>query len=208
MTNWLGVKLLFYPIEYVGFNMFERRPYSPYGYFGWQGVVPTKTEVMAERLVNIVTEKLLSLQEAFGRLQPSELSVLLLPAVSAQIYEECGPVWHALVKPVLPILLPMLLGNLNDEINDILNLRRIVLDAFLRDKEVLVDLFQKVGRVELEFLVNSGFGFGFILGLGQMVAWVAKPMKWTLPVYVRRINRFVFVSYDAKFVADFLFTFS
>jgi hypothetical protein len=44
-----------------------------------------------------------------------------------------------------------------------------------------VDLFQKVGRVELEFLVNSGFGFGFLLGLGQMVVWAAHPASWTLP---------------------------
>ena len=145
MTNWMGVKMLFYPIEYWGFNVVERPPFSPYGYFGWQGVVPTKTEAMAKRLVKIVTEKLLSLQEAFGRLQPAELSTLLMPAVSDQILTECGPVWHALVKPVLPMLLPIILQSMNNEIDGLLNLRNIVLEAFLRDKEVLVELFQKVG---------------------------------------------------------------
>ena len=35
--------------------------------------------------------------------------------------------------------------------------------------------------MELEFLVNSGFGFGFLLGLGQMAAWAAHPASWTLP---------------------------
>lgn len=39
-----------------------------------------------------------------------------------------------------------------------------------------------MGRVELEFLVNSGFGFGFVLGLAQMGAWAAAPAAWTLPV--------------------------
>jgi hypothetical protein len=34
----------------------------------------------------------------------------------------------------------------------------------------------------LEFLVNSGFGFGFALGLAQMAAWAVKPAPWTLPV--------------------------
>jgi uncharacterized membrane protein YheB (UPF0754 family) len=29
--------------------------------------------------------------------------------------------------------------------------------------------------------VNSGFGFGFLLGLGQMAAWAAHPAAWTLP---------------------------
>jgi hypothetical protein len=36
MTNWMGVKMLFYPIEYVGTNWY-REEMSPYGYFGWQG---------------------------------------------------------------------------------------------------------------------------------------------------------------------------
>lgn len=39
-----------------------------------------------------------------------------------------------------------------------------------------------MGRVELEFLVNSGFFFGFALGLFQMGAWAAVPALWTLPV--------------------------
>jgi hypothetical protein len=45
---------------------------------------------MAERLVKIITERLLSLQEAFGRLQPDELSALLLPAVLETVRQDCG----------------------------------------------------------------------------------------------------------------------
>jgi uncharacterized membrane protein YheB (UPF0754 family) len=137
---------------------------------------------MAERLVRIVTEKLLSLQEAFSRLEPSELSPMLVPAVSESIREECGEVWFRILQPVLPILLTEILKRMQDDIDSVLNLREVVLSAFLRDKVVLVDLFQKVGRVELEFLVNSGFGFGFGLGLFQMAAWAVTPQRWTLPV--------------------------
>lgn len=182
MTNWMGVKMLFYPIEYIGYNFIPRDPLSPYGWFGWQGVVPTKTEVMAERLVRIVTEQLLSLHEAFGRLRPEDLSRLLGPAVLESVLEECGPIWHRLLEPILPWLLTYLLRQLQEEINEVLDLRTIVLSAFVRDKVVLVELFQKVGRVELDFLVNSGFGFGFALGLGQMLAWAWKPLSWTLPL--------------------------
>lgn len=95
-------QMLFYPIEYFGINL-KRWEDTPYGLFGWQGVVPTKTgkvlcllvsgarrninsiltcsthrtdrtislshtEIMAKRLVKIVTDKLLSLDEAFARL--------------------------------------------------------------------------------------------------------------------------------------------
>lgn len=177
----MGVKMLFYPIEYFGIDL-QRWPNTPYGLFGWQGVVPTKTETMARRLVDIVTRQLLSLEEAFGRLDPNELSRLVLPAVQAKVEQDCGSVWGKLLQPVLPILLPIILDRLRLEIDDVLDLEKVVLSAFVRDKVVLVDLFQKVGRVELEFLVNSGFGFGFMLGLGQMAAWAHTPIAWTLPV--------------------------
>jgi hypothetical protein len=38
MTNWMGVKMLFYPIEYFGTDWY-REELSPYGYFGWQGTL-------------------------------------------------------------------------------------------------------------------------------------------------------------------------
>jgi hypothetical protein len=38
MTNWMGVKMLFYPIEYMGTEWY-RDEMSPYGYFGWQGTL-------------------------------------------------------------------------------------------------------------------------------------------------------------------------
>ena len=66
-TNWLGVKMLFYPIDYVGWEGWRLED-TPWGLVGWQGVVPTKTRQMAERLVEVITAKLLSLAEAFGRL--------------------------------------------------------------------------------------------------------------------------------------------
>ena len=175
------LQMLFYPIEYVGTCLY-RAPDTPYGFFGWQGVVPTKTKMMAARLVKIVTERLLSLDEAFSRLDPTRLSQLLLPAVQESIQRDCGDYWYSVLNPLLPMLLTHLLGELQKEINVVVDLPYVVNNAFVRDKVVLVDLFQKVGRVELEFLVNSGFGFGFLLGLAQMGLWAAKPRPWTLPV--------------------------
>jgi len=181
-TNWMGVKMLFYPIEYIGTEWYRPSMESPHGLFGWQGVVPCKTERMAGRLVDIVTKRLLSLDEAFGRLEPNVLGKLLLPAVETQIERDCGKYWALVIRPVLPYLLYHLLVGLQVEINTVLDLRGVVLSAFVQDKEVLVELFQKVGRVELDFLVKSGLWFGAVLGLGQMAAWVKVPRPWTLPV--------------------------
>lgn len=176
------LQMLFYPIDYWGIDVMERPLDSPFGYFGWQGVVPTKTKTMAKRLVGIVTENLLSLPEAFGRLDPAHLATLLQPAIEVKVQEECGTYWLIALKPVLPFLLTHLLTHLQKEIETVMDLQTMTMTAFVSNKVVLVDLFQKVGRVELDFLVNSGFGFGFGLGVLQMLGWARTPHMWTLPV--------------------------
>jgi uncharacterized membrane protein YheB (UPF0754 family) len=183
----MGVKMLFYPVDYVGLEL-KRWEKTPYGLFGWQGVVPTKTDLMAKRLVNIITEKLLSLDEAFDRLDPNVLGKLLLPgiedSIDAALVGSDGTVrrlYASCVKQILQKMMPRIVTNLKKEIDQVLDLETVVLSAFVRDKATLVDLFRKVGRVELDFLVNSGFGLGFMLGLGQMVFWAAHPVAWTLP---------------------------
>lgn len=174
LTNWMGVKMLFYPVEYQGLNL-KRWDTAPYGLFGWQGVVPCKTDQMAKRLVKIITEKLLSLDEAFDRLDSNTLGQLLLPGILESVEinlggtEADGGRWYAWgLKKTLPWLMPHLVTSLKQEIDQVLNLEQLVLTAFVRDKSTLINLFQKVGRVELDFLVNSGFGLGFVLGIGKI----------------------------------------
>lgn len=180
-TNYMGVQMLFYPIEYIGSSL-KRFENAPYGLFGWQGVVPARTKKMALRLVDIVTRDLLSLSEAFGHLDARTFARLINDPVLDAVREECGSHWAIILKPLLPLILTKVVKELQNEIEDVLDLPKLVLDAFVRDKIVLVELFQKVGRVELDFLVKSGFGFGFLLGLGQMGLWAVAPKPWTLPV--------------------------
>ena len=40
--------MLFYPIEYVGIDLYCKK-HVPYGLIGWQGVVPTKAPRMRTR---------------------------------------------------------------------------------------------------------------------------------------------------------------
>ena len=111
-------------------------------------MVPCKTEKMASRLVNIVTERLLSVEEAFSRLDEVKLASLLQPIVEEELMKEpYGKVMVTMLKPVLPLLLTRVVANLKIEIESILDLRSVVLEAFMRDKIVLVELFQKVSIV-------------------------------------------------------------
>lgn len=148
----MGVKMLFYPIEYTGTEWYRESPNVPYGVFGWQGVVPCKTEKMASRLTDIVTDRLLTVEEAFGRLDPNVLAELLLPIIEEELLKELPQAYGgwmiSLVRPVLPYVLGRVLAQLQKEIDGILDLRSVVLEAFVRDKQVLVELFQKVRTLQ------------------------------------------------------------
>lgn len=63
-TNFLAVKMMFYPIEFIGFKPF----------LGWQGLIPAKRREMAEIEVELVLGKLLSVKELADRIDPLELT--------------------------------------------------------------------------------------------------------------------------------------
>ena len=120
--------------------------------------MPCKTEKMASRLVDIVTRRLLSIEEAFGRLDASQLATLLLPLVEDELRIEggkkYGDIMVKIMHPFLPMILTRVISNLQIEIADVLDLRSVVLQGFMRDKVVLVELFQKV-KIHREALVTD-----------------------------------------------------
>merc|ERR1740117_2368561 len=130
--------MLFYPIEFVGVDVYRSND-SPWGFFGWQGVVPTKTRQMSERLVGIITSKLLSLTEAFGRLDSKALGGLLTAPVSHAIERDVpyGHTWALLLNPFLPWALARCVRALQREVDDVFDLEAVVRSAFMRDKRVL-----------------------------------------------------------------------
>ena len=107
---------------------------------------------MASRLVDIVTQRLLSVEEAFSHMDPSKLAALLQPIVIEELMKEpYGGMMVKILRPFLPMILTHVVANLQKEIEGILDLRSVVLEAFVKDKAVLVELFQKV-RMSQEYI--------------------------------------------------------
>jgi len=175
VTNWVGVKMLFYPIGFFGLPLW-RFPNSPLGLFGWQGIVPAKRLLMAERMVDVTINRLLSVSEVFARLSPGKLSSLLAPTLSPVVLGGWLP------GPVLRFFLTRTSRDMLRNINQLVDVKQIVVSGMTADPATLGAFFQKVGAKELQFLIDSGFGFGFLLGLLQMVQWMVYPKNWTLPV--------------------------
>ena len=69
VTNKLAVDMIFYPIEFGGLRL-RTYPNQPLGWIGWQGIVPAKAAIMAQRITDLVTTKLLNVKQVFNRLDP------------------------------------------------------------------------------------------------------------------------------------------
>lgn len=55
--------MIFYPVEFGGLRLLTY-PNQPLGWIGWQGIVPAKAGAMATRITDLVTNKLMDVQQA------------------------------------------------------------------------------------------------------------------------------------------------
>lgn len=58
----LAVEMIFHPLVWRGIPLRVIEG-QPLGLFGWQGIVPAKAGVMAERMVDMVTTQLVDVEE-------------------------------------------------------------------------------------------------------------------------------------------------
>ena len=201
VTNKVAVEMIFEPREFAGLR-FKTWPNNPAGLIGWQGIVPCKAAVMAQRLTDMVTGKLLDIGEVFGKLKPDRVAQLLAPGVdkiAEQVVAEMVPMAGSGATAVGRAALRGLPASAQEElitlrheyvagltrdmqrhVHELVDIDAVVVGGMVREKGLLVDLFRRCGRIELDFLVNSGFGFGCLLGVVQMALWILYELPWTL----------------------------
>ena len=240
-TNWLAVKMIFYPINFLGIPLMQYVEGSTYGFdvlqplglFGWQGIVPAKAAQMSESIVTMVTTKLVNVQDVFMLLSPTEVSSLLLnevPDMASKLARNMVPYEWAvsLAERAVPSLPAPMLAEVGDvvssylsgfvvmlqqQVDKVIDLKELVVTAMCTDRVVLVDLFRKCGANELEFLVNSGLFFGFLLGVIQMVVWAFYDNPWSITIGGAVVGlltnwlalKFIFEPVEPVFVGPFKF---
>ena len=65
ITNYIGIKMLFYPIKWTGLPLMIW-PEQPFGLFGWQGIVPAKRFKMAKSMIDVTIAEFLDVSEFFN----------------------------------------------------------------------------------------------------------------------------------------------
>ncbi|MEX0604948.1 MAG: hypothetical protein WD623_05105 [Marinobacter sp.] len=192
LTNWLAIKMTFYPLEFVG-----KPPL-----LGWQGIIPSKARKMAAISVDTTISKIGTVNEIFDQIDPQVLAAHIVHSVEPRTEEyvdelmlqEYPTFWENLpatarrmvydrVRKSTPRLVDNLVGDVSNNIEDLLDIKGMVIDRLAADKKLLNKIFLECGEVEFRFIVNSGFYFGFLFGLIQMTVWYFHQSWWVLPFF-------------------------
>lgn len=191
-TNWLAIKMTFFPLKFVG-----KPPW-----LGWQGIIPSKAGKMASISVDATISKIGTVREIFEQIDPRVLAAHIVHSVDPRIEEyvdelmlrEHPTFWENLpasarrvvyerVRRATPRLVDNLVGDVADNIEDLLDMKGMVVQRLTTDKQLLNRTFLECGEAEFRFIVNSGFYFGFLFGLIQMAVWYFFPNWWVLPMF-------------------------
>ena len=176
-TNWMALVMTFYPLEYIGIKP-----------FGWQGIIPSKAQKMATKSVEMLTSKLLRIEERFQQLDPiiiarqmqPELETLSVKVINEAMEAQAGTIWKNTPLPIkkqiyqrakdeIPKVVVDIMAEVNGQIDHLLDLKRISIEALMADKQLVNEIFLRCGEKEFKFIEVSGFWFGGLFGLAQMI---------------------------------------
>ena len=190
-TNALAIHMTFYPVEFVGIKPF----------LGWQGIVPSKAAKMAEKSVDLMTGKLIDVQDMFSRIDPKRVSEDLQPVldriarqmINDVMKREAFVMWSTtppLVKETIyrravdqmPAVAEKMMLDIRDNIEDFLDLKGLVVEHMTANKKLTNEIFLKCGEEEFKFIKISGLYFGFLFGIIQAIVWFFNDSWWLLPL--------------------------
>jgi len=191
-TNWMAIKMMFYPIEFIGIRPF----------LGWQGIIPANAVRLARTGLELVTSTILKVPQLFEGFdakalvesEGDKLRALVRKALEEKAKEHFPQMWNALSPSVREQVFKIAENEVRDmsvevfneaaaQIETLIDVRRIVTEAVKRDKQLMNETFLRVGKKEFKFIEYSGFWFGLVFGVPQLVLWLLMPQAWTLPFF-------------------------
>ncbi|MCV7250797.1 DUF445 domain-containing protein [Mycobacterium hackensackense] len=192
VTKILALKMMFYPVEFVGIKP----------YFGWQGQIPKRAPKMAAVAVDSLTSGILKPEELFDKIDPDELVAELgeplrdaaRALVDTMMMSFQPQVWRAMPDQVKDIIVKNvegripsaargMFGEFRGQVDQIFDIKHMVITNLVRDKATLNNVFQDIGKPAFKFLIKSGLYFGFIIGLVQMLVFGVTGWHLALPLF-------------------------
>lgn len=195
VTNWIAIRMAFQPLGFVGFR-------GKVLQLGWQGTVPAQAERMAAIIADTTLGRMTNLTELFQEMEPERITRHIVRAMDDRLEEYVDEImgernsvlWENLPRMVrrrvyararrqLPEIMDNIVEDIAQNIEELADLRQMVIRRLVEDKALMVRVFEECGEAELRFAVNSGLVFGLLLGLLQMGFYYFFPQNWVLPAF-------------------------
>lgn len=198
---WMALKMLFYPIKFWGIRV-AGVPFFGLPGIGWQGIVPRKAGKISGVIVDQTLSKLGSLDEFFQAMQPEEMAEFITQAVDANLeslideimMERSATVWgnlpyavrrriYAYAHEQMPEIMKALVLDLTHHVEDLVDMRQMIVRKMEGDRRLMVRMFLKVGQKEINFIWHISALIGFVFGIVQMFLFYFVPQHWTVPFF-------------------------
>jgi uncharacterized membrane protein YheB (UPF0754 family) len=172
-----------------------------HGGVGWQGIIPSRAAKMGSIAVDKGIAKLGSPAEFYAQLEPEKIAEHILETSQRDIrdlverimQQEQGQMWndlpprvreavHARVQQQLPDIVRDLTDQIGEHIDQLLDVKLMVIDHLKTHPDLMNRLFTEVGERELRLMINFGFVFGFVLGIPVVGLVHLVPHWWMLPL--------------------------
>ncbi|PTQ89010.1 DUF445 domain-containing protein [Agitococcus lubricus] len=195
VTKVVAIQMMFLPMDFIGFKIFG----IP---IGWQGIVPRKAEKMATISVDLMTSRLINANEVFARLDPQRIAkeiegpmTAAAEEITRSVAQQYQPgLWEMLpdfarqkiikkMQTEAPQVVANIMSEIQGDVEKYFDIKHMVISNLLKDRKMLNEIFQKVGKQEFRFFSNAGFWFGLSIGVIQMICWLLFKQPWMLPAF-------------------------
>jgi uncharacterized membrane protein YheB (UPF0754 family) len=188
-TNWLAVKAVLYPVEFVGIPPL----------LGWQGVIPKNSDEMSQSFSVLIQDKLVDMEQIFANIDHDdneeldkvvedvaqeiihEFSTNIAPDSWERAREKLREYINMLVRRNVRSVMVEILNRMAKEAGDFIDIDAIVRESMKDDRALLGRVLVDIAGPEFKFIERSGLWFGFLFGVIQMIVWIVYPSGWVLP---------------------------
>lgn len=176
-------------------------PGIKHGGIGWQGILPSRAGKLGSIAVDTQIAKIGSPSDFYAQLDLDELAEFIAAELSGEVdtlvdetlRRRYAELWESLpeearqqvragVRDQLPDVARRVNAEIGRHIDDLVDVKLMVIRLLEERPELTNRLFHEVGRREFRFIMNFGFVFGFALGLPTIPLVLAFPYWWVLPL--------------------------
>ncbi len=198
---WMALKMLFYPIKFWGIRI-PKFPFFGLPGIGWQGIVPRKAGKISGVIVDQTLSKLGSLDEFFQAMEPEQMATFITETVDSNLemlideimLERSEALWgnvpyavkrriYAQAHQALPDIMQSLVTDLTYHVEDLVDMRQMIVNKMESDRRLMVNMFLRVGQKEINFIWHISALIGLVFGIIQMFIFLVVPQHWTVPFF-------------------------